>query len=131
APAAVAIGAHRGRALVVSGGSYLSLCAWEPGSGRMSMINVAGETSALAATYLGGRPVAVCSGRKGELRLVDLAAGSGPQAPAPGPLAAAGMGAVAGLAVAEVAGRRIVLCVTDRGLRVLDMATGEAAMPTP
>ncbi|HEU5386718.1 MAG TPA: WD40 repeat domain-containing protein [Streptosporangiaceae bacterium] len=130
-PESVAIAEHRGRTLVVSGGSYLSLCAWEPGSGRTSVINVAGETSPLAATYLGGRPVAVCSGRKGELRLIDLSAESGPQAPAPGPSAAAGTGAVTGLAATEVAGRRILLCLTDHGLRILDMATGEEAMPTP
>ena len=124
-PNAVAVGGHRGRTLVVSGGSYLSLCAWEPGSGHdPAVIEVAGETSVLAAAYLGDRPVAVCSGRKGEVRLVDLTAVPGPQVATP-------MGAVTGMAVAAVAGRPVLVCVADEGVRILDLATGREAMPPP
>lgn len=132
-PDAVAIAGYRGSSLIVSGGSSLSLCAWEPGSGRTpAMINAAGETSVLAATYLRGHPVAVCSGRKGEVRLVDLAtAEPTPAATTPSPSAASGMGAVTGLAVAEVAGRHLLVCVTGEGLRILDLITGEEAMPPP
>ena len=161
-PEAVAIAGHGGSTLIVSGGSNLSLCAWEPGSGRApAVVQVAGETSVLAATYLGGRPVAVCSGRKGEVRLVDLAAtepepaATEPAAtppvtaqPSAGPASlaatvpasptathpappAAGLGAVTGLAVAEVVGRPVLVCVTSEGLRILDLGTGEDAMPPP
>jgi WD40 repeat protein len=125
-PEAVAIAEHRGRALIVSGGSYLALRAWEPRSGRdATVIKVAGETSELTATFIGDRPVAVCSGRKGEVRLIDLAAS------APSARAAPAVGSVSGLAVAEVSGRKMLLCVGDQGLRVLDLATGDEAAPPP
>jgi WD40 repeat protein len=152
-PQAVAIAGHRGSTLIVSGGSNLSLCTWEPGSGRApAVIQVAGETTVLAATYLGAHPVAICSGRKGEVRLVDLAAtapepvttgsdpvtASEPAVTAPAlPLAthpapsATSLGSVTGLAVAEAADRPVLLCVTSEGLRILDLDTGEDAMPPP
>jgi WD40 repeat protein len=148
-PEAVSIAGYRGSTLIVSGGSNLSLCAWEPDSGRApAVIKVAGETSVLAATYLGGRPVALCSGRKGEVRMVDLAATepvppaatepapaavepAPPPATEPVPSAAAAMGAVTGLAVAEVASQPVLVCVTEEGMRILDLVTGEEAMPPP
>jgi WD40 repeat protein len=129
-PAAVAVTGHAGRTLVVSGGSYLSLSAWDPASDAdPAVIQVAGETSVLAATFVRGDPVAICSGRMGEVRLVDLAAdaatGAG-QRPVGGQI-----WPVKGLAITEIPGQRVVVCAHDHGVRVLDLVTGEDAAAQP
>src|SRR6185312_12485149 len=54
-PAAVAIAGDAGRTLVVTGGTYLSISAWDPASDAdPAVIPVAGETTALAATFVRG-----------------------------------------------------------------------------
>ena len=123
---AVAIAGYRRNALVVSGGSYLSLSAWQPMSGQAPVaIDVAGETTVLAAAYVGDRPMAVCSGRKGEVRLVDLAGTD------PSQQRISGIGEVRSLAIAQVAGRHVVLCAGNQTLKLLDLVTGAEALPLP
>jgi WD40 repeat protein len=129
-PAAVALAQDAGRTLVVTGGTYLSISAWDLASDAdPAVIPVAGETTALAATFVRGAPVALCSGRMGEVRLVDLtaepAASSGPQ-PAGGEI-----WPVKGLAISQVAGRRVIVCAHNHGVRVLDLMTGEDAAAQP
>lgn len=129
-PTAVAVTGHAERTLVVSGGSYLSISAWDPASDADPvMIQVAGETSVLAATFVRGDPVAICSGRMGEVRLVDLAAhpaaGSW-QRPAGGQA-----WPVKGLAISETGGQRVIVCAHDHGVRVLNLVTGEDAAAQP
>jgi WD40 repeat protein len=126
-PDAVAVARHAGRTLVVAGGSHLSISAWDPASGGdPAVIRVAGETSVLAATYLRGSPVAVCSGRKGEVRLVDLATAAPEQRPAHRQPER-----MNGLAIANVGGQRVVVCATGDGVRVLDLVTGADAASPP
>lgn len=129
-PNAVAITEHAGQTLIVSGGSYLSICTWDPASrADPAVIQVAGETSVLAATFVRGAPVAICSGRMGEVRLIDLAAD--PAAGSRQQSAAGQIWPVKGLAITEVAGRPVVVCAHDNGVRVLDLVTGEDAATQP
>lgn len=129
-PAAVAVAGHAGRTLVVTGGTYLSLSAWDPASGdNPAVIQVAGETTVLAATFVRGSPVAICSGRMGEVRLVDLAAD--PAASSQPPSTDGQTWPVKRLAISEAAGQRVIVCAHDHGLRVLDLMSGEDAPAQP
>ena len=126
-PEAVAIAENLGKTLVVSGGSSLTLCVWDPASrAEPAVIRTAGETLALAATHIRGRPMAVCSGRKGEIRLVDLTAVTSDLTP---PVDT--VGEVNGLTIAVIGGDELVVCATDHGIRILDPVTGQDAMPPP
>jgi len=99
----------------------------DPGPARRApwpgrLVPVGGPTSHLAAVEVSGRVAAVCAGRHGEVRLLDLT-GSGA-----GPGRAAG---VASLGTVEVDGAAVVVAGRRDGVLVVDLATGEPAGRPP
>ena len=110
----VAVTPHSGRTLIVSGALDRTLRVWDmQNSADPEIIQVDGDLSCLAITELDGNLVAVCGGRNGEVRVVDLLA------PVPAPAMIPPVSAVA------VSGETL-LCGTERGIRVFGLASGTA-----
>lgn len=119
----VTIGGPAGQELVVSGSTARTILAWKPApaGAAPALIHADDVVTALAAASLDGMPVAVCSGRSGEIRLVDLTAKS----------SVSRIGRVIALAVCTTDGREAVVCGCDDGVLVLDVTTGKPAAPVP
>jgi WD40 repeat protein len=115
----VAIITHGGRMLVVCGTRDRTLRLWDPteDEATQQVIQVDGDVTCLAVTERDGYPVAVCGGPSGEVRLVDLVA------------SAPGQQAVPAITALAVSGQQLI-CGTDNGIQVLDVATG-APLPSP
>ena len=84
-------------------------------------ISVPDDLAALAVTRIGGQPAALCAGREGNLQIIDLT----------GDPAGSDEGPVLGVALARVNGEPVVVCAGERDVRVLSLAVGEQAAPSP
>jgi WD40 repeat protein len=108
----VALARHGGRTLIVSGARDRTLRVWDTeAGGDPHAIQVDGDVGCLAITEQDGNLVAVCGGRNGEVRIVDLLA------PSPGQDSIPPVSAVA------VSGDT-VLCGTNRGMLGFGLTTG-------
>lgn len=128
----VAIASHEGACLVVTGAHDRTLRVWDPDSGDQTLdgpfgrsphlINVSDDLRTLAVAEIDGNPVAVCSGRSGSIRLVDLAAARDVERTDADTKC---------VAVGWIDGRAVLVSADQDGLHTVDVTTGALAGPPP